>query len=47
VKCHRRTARWAADGATVARGTFGSGAIDISRGSQLFFGPSLGVQFGY
>ncbi|HYQ15671.1 MAG TPA: PEGA domain-containing protein [Polyangiaceae bacterium] len=30
-----------------ARSTFGSGAIDISRGSQLFFGPILGVQFGH
>jgi len=29
-----------------ARGSFGSSAIDISRGAQLFFGPILGVQFG-
>lgn len=35
------------DATTGARGAFGSGAIDISRGSQLFFGPVLGVQFGY
>lgn len=26
---------------------FGSAAIDISRGSQLFFGPILGVQLGH
>lgn len=26
---------------------FGSGAIDISWGSQIFFGPILGVQFGH
>jgi hypothetical protein len=33
--------------ATGAALPFGTGAIDISRGSQVFFGPILGVQFGH
>jgi hypothetical protein len=29
------------------RGPYGSGALEISHGTQVFFGPILGVQFGY